>query len=124
MICCSANPRSRQRRFCRCFSPIHHTASGSHAPLELSVSFRIPILVPIHELDKSHFIGALPAEFRCCSRRAPITCASRSEHDLNLAILYAVQSAFAIQLRSISFAFFCLTCAASLLKRYFFEALC
>jgi hypothetical protein len=30
---------------------------------------------PIHQLDKSHFIGKLPAEFQCYSRRAPMTCA-------------------------------------------------
>ena len=43
-----------------------------------------PIPGPIHELDKSHCIGKLPAEFQCCSPRAnDVRAKPMKRHDLS-----------------------------------------
>ena len=92
---------------------VHQIPPRGCTPLEIfHLNFRSLFQSQHHEFDKSHCIGkSLRSARQVCARRTHE--ASRSEHDLNLAILYAVQSGFAIQLR-----FFCLTCAAALLENY------
>jgi hypothetical protein len=92
MVCCSANPRLLRRHFCRRFSPSSpDSVARLHAAFHLN--FRSLFQSQRHEFDKSHCIGkSLRSARQVCARRTHE--ASRSEHDLNLAILYAVQSGF------------------------------
>lgn len=69
--------------------PVHRNGTCAAASLQFttlrrtakrrsksSSRFRLSSPVPIYKLDKSHFIGKLPAEFQChLRRRAPMTCA-------------------------------------------------
>ena len=126
MICCSANPFYLQRQVCRRFFSIHRKSITSAKrrtkfPVSMfsrdiqsrySVSF--PALVVTSWAKRtctgSFGRGVQNSSWRAIiARRAHET--SRSEHDLNLAILYAVQSGFRY-----SASLLCLTCAADLLE--------
>jgi hypothetical protein len=73
---------------------VHQIPSRGCTPLEIfHLNFRSLFQSERHEFDKSHCIGkSLRSARQVCARRTHE--ASRSEHDLNLAILYAVQSGF------------------------------
>ena len=73
---------------------VHQIPSRGCTPLEIShLNFRSLFQSQRHEFDKSHCISkSLRSARHVCARRTHE--ASRSEHDLNLAILYAVQSGF------------------------------
>jgi hypothetical protein len=123
MVCCSANPFYLQRHVCRRFFPF--TGSPSHR-LSAAPNFPSQCSVAIFSLDSALVVttpanrafppAVLAAAFKTL-RGAPrlLTCrtheTSRSEHDLNLAILYAVQSGFRY-----SASLLCPTCAADLLE--------
>ena len=94
MVCCSANPRLLRRHVCRRFSPSSpDSVARLHAARDFHLNFRSLFQSQRHEFDKSHCIGkSLRSARQVCARRTHE--ASRSEHDLNLAILYAVQSGF------------------------------
>lgn|SRR6266566_3346839 len=122
MVCCSANPFYLQRHVCRRFFSIHRksiTSAERRTKFRLNVRSRCLVSIPalvVTRWQSPPSPAVLAAAFktlrgapRLPTRRTNET--SRSEHDLNLAILYAVQSGFRY-----SASFLCLTCAADLLE--------
>jgi len=110
MVCCSANPFYLQRHVCRRFFSIHRKSITSAerrtkflvSMLSLDAQFRCSVSIPalvVTSWQSAPSPAVLAAAFktlrgapRLLTRRTHET--SRSEHDLNLAILYAVQSGF------------------------------
>src|SRR6266704_2152186 len=123
MVCCSANPFYLQRHVCRRFFSIHRKSITSAerrtkflvsmlsldaqsrcsvSMLSLDAQFRCSVSIPalvVTSWQSAPSPAVLAAAFktlrgapRLLTRRTHET--SRSEHDLNLAILYAVQFGF------------------------------
>jgi hypothetical protein len=124
MVCCSANPFYVQRHVCRRFFSIHRKSITSAerrtkfpvSMFSLDVQSRYSVSSSSRVEQSAPSPAVLAAAFktprgapRLLTRRTHET--SRSEHDLNLAILYAVQSGFRY-----SASLLCLTCAADLLE--------
>ena len=95
---------------------VHQIPSRGCTPLEIfHLKFRSLIQSQRHKFDKSHCIGkSLRSARQVCARRTHE--ASRSEHDLNLAILYAVQSGVRYPVIACQLSLVCLACAAGLLE--------
>ena len=130
MVCCSANPFYLQRHVRRRFFSIHPKSNTSaerrtrfrlnvqsrySARLLLSPSPPTAVTTPANRTLPRQFWPRRSKLFAARQPRLPARRThetSRSEHDLNLAILYAVQSGFRY-----SASLLCLTCAADLLER-------